>query len=110
MQFHVDLPTNVEGEWTLTSKDGKVLASSETSPGAQLTVKPYFYKGRRGQIVGRSVTVSNKGNKVRQLLRLSGADGVCRAIQCDKPREIITPKFDEAPCKPEAEEPKKGRK
>lgn len=107
MLFHIDLPTNIEGDWELKDKDGKQLLNGADYPGAVLVISPYFYQGKRSQVIGRTVAVSTKGRRVRQLLRLGSMDGICRLTNCDKPKRRVIPKFDELGPVPEPVE-KKG--
>jgi len=108
MQFHIDLPTNMEGSWALVDEQGTVLASSEQHPGARVVVDPYFYKGYQTQVIGRLATTNDKGKAIRQLLKIAAATGYATVQACDVQKERVVPKFDELAKDPDPKT--KGKK
>jgi len=94
MQFHIDLPTAIEGTWKIVDDKGEVLASDKKHAGATIIIEPYFYKGQQSQVAARVAATNDKGRQVRQLLRLGANDGIAKTYQCDLPLERIQPKFD----------------
>jgi len=94
MKIEVDLPTAVEGSWRLIGEDGKEVVNSTQAAGAKLEIEPYFYEGINQQNVGRLTAKGDKGETVKQMLKVTANSGKTSAHDVDKARKRVKPAFD----------------
>jgi hypothetical protein len=97
MEINIALPTAVEGDWEIRDAEGKVLVSSQDSPGATISLKPRFYAGQYSQQLANIVTRGSKGHELKQALKVSASAGKITAEMIGKAPKLVTPGFDKKP-------------
>lgn len=96
MDVVLALPTAIEGNWILLDADGNTVAQSKDHPGAQLVVKPFFYRNQQTQTVARATVVGSRGKRLQQALKISGSAGMIKAEKMGVQPKPIVPGFDKA--------------
>jgi len=108
MKLYIELPSKIEGNWTLVDGDGKPICDN-TPPGAMIVLEPHFYKGMHSQALLRSTNAGKKGLTVDQTIRVSATTGKLTAESAGKVPKPIEPHFDKKePKKSAPKEPTNG--
>jgi hypothetical protein len=97
MLIEIELPSALEGEWSLVDGSGKTLLTSAKAPDVRLMVEPHFYKGQYTQSLFRTIVSGKKGRKVEQTVKVSAGAGKLQAEVVGKLPKPIEPTFDRKP-------------
>ena len=95
MKIIIHMPSDVEGEWKMEQKDGKVI------------IEPYFYTAAATTVVSYLEVEGAGGKKAKSVLLVNGRSGNFRVDTLgDKGRVVC--EFDRADVKPEKKDESKS--